>query len=125
MYLEIDSRNSDRVFSQVYNHLMESRRRAVVEDKSKPLSEDEVKALIKKDFEDLESTKSTFKKIADASETLDKQVKLSINRDINRVIITIIEKDSGRVIVEIPCKELQDLDKHLKEAIGILFDKTA
>ncbi len=126
MHIEVGPINSDKVFSQVYNNML-AKKKNVDKSKTKSISQEELKELIHKEISELElkNVMEGLDKIAMASEILNKRVKLSINKEINRVIITIVEKDTNRVIKEIPCKELQNLAAHLKEAIGILFDKTA
>jgi len=41
----------------------------------------------------------------------------------NEVIIKVIDKETDKVIKEIPPEELQRLHSNLKEAIGLLFDE--
>lgn len=127
MYVDIDSMNSDRVFAQVFSQILNSRKNVKIKESSKPLSQEEIKELIHKEIPELEleNVKDGLDRIARASEIYNKRVKLRINQDINRVIITIIDKETNKVIKEIPCEEIQNLAKHLKEAIGILFDRTA
>ena len=123
MNIQIDRMNSDKVMNLMVNRLANSgnnnQRSGVVLDRNI----NELK--IEKPEVDLENVKDSLKKISEASEFLDKKVELRVNEDINRVIITVLEKGSNRVIREIPCEELQNLAAHLKEAIGILFDKKA
>ncbi len=119
MNIEIDKLNSDRVISMIYNNLLESRNNNSRSGDYPQATKTEVAEA------EMNVVMEGLKKIADASDILNKKVRLSFNEDINRVIITIMNKETNEVLQEIPCKELQDLALHLKEAIGILFDKTA
>lgn len=51
------------------------------------------------------------------------KLKFSINRDLNEVVVKVIDADTDKVIREIPPKELQTLHLRIKEALGLLFDK--
>jgi flagellar protein FlaG len=50
------------------------------------------------------------------------RVELHFNEEINRIIITVYNKDNNEIVREIPCKELQNLAMYLKEAVGLIFD---
>jgi len=41
----------------------------------------------------------------------------------NEVIVKVIDKETDKVIKELPPEELQRLHRNLKEAIGLLFDE--
>jgi len=67
--------------------------------------------------------------IAKLRSTLDKLVKntrltYDINEKLNRVIVKVIDKDTNQIIKELPDEELQRIQEHIKDAIGILFDRT-
>ena len=90
----------------------------------KTLSQEEIKNLIQKEIPELNSDRITENlNISKPLELIDRKVQLRINKNINRVIITIVDKQSNEVIKEIPCEELQNLALHLREAIGLLFDE--
>jgi len=46
-----------------------------------------------------------------------KNVRMSYNKDINRIIITVIDKQNGEVLREIPCKEIQDLASYFRQIL--------
>jgi flagellar protein FlaG len=122
---DIDNVNSERMVTLV-NHLLESKSESVKE-KAVDLSKEEIKNLIEKQMpgKGLEKLAENIKKIIDASDYFSRVVELRVNKEINRIIITILDKNTNQVIREIPCVEIQDLDAHLKEAIGVLFDTKA
>jgi flagellar protein FlaG len=41
------------------------------------------------------------------------------------IMVTVVDKDTGKVIREIPAKEALDLAAKLKEVVGLIFDKRA
>ena len=126
MNIDVDAVNTDRAVSLMINQLIEKKEKANI-NKAKDLSQDEINDLIKKEIPDfeLDEVMDGLKKLASASEILNKKVKLRLNKEINRIIITVIERGSNRILREIPCAELQNLAVHLKEAIGILMDTKA
>ncbi len=46
-----------------------------------------------------------------------------ITDEVNRFIVKIIDKQTDKVIKQIPSEELQKLHVNLKEALGLLFDQ--
>ncbi len=51
------------------------------------------------------------------------RVKLSVNEQINQVIIKVVDAETDTVIKEIPAAEIQHLIAKIKEAIGLLVDE--
>ncbi len=49
----------------------------------------------------------------------------SINEKIDSFIVKIIDRNTDKVVKEIPSQELQRLHENLKEAIGIFIDQMA
>ncbi len=47
----------------------------------------------------------------------------SINEKIDSFVVKIIDKDTDKVVKEIPSRELQKLHENLREAIGIFIDQ--
>jgi flagellar protein FlaG len=52
-----------------------------------------------------------------------RRVKLSVNDEINQVIIKVVDGDTDKVIKEIPPEEIQHLIARIKETIGLLVDQ--
>jgi flagellar protein FlaG len=60
------------------------------------------------------------------------QVSLAFNKklgfrfddELNQVIVKVIDRETDKVIKEIPSEELQTLHLRIKEMIGLLFDET-
>jgi len=51
-----------------------------------------------------------------------RRFEFDINKEINRIVVKVIDKDTDKVIREIPPSEIQNLLVKIKEAIGLLFD---
>ena len=123
--VEVDALNSEKMFKLVFNQLSNDNKKIDTEQfKTKKLSREEIQEIVNKEVPDIDEVMKDLGRIA-KSNILNKKVKLSVNREINRVIIKIVDKDTDRVIKEIPCEEMQQLAIHLKKAIGILFDENA
>jgi flagellar protein FlaG len=57
------------------------------------------------------------------SHVFNKKLRFEIDHSSNEVIVKVIDKDTDKVIKELPPEELQRLHSNLKETIGILFDE--
>lgn len=52
-----------------------------------------------------------------------RKLKFSVNREINRVVVKVIDGTTDKVIKEIPPEKIQKLVSRIKETIGLLFDE--
>jgi len=52
-----------------------------------------------------------------------KKLRFVVDRDSNEVIIKVIDKDTDKVIKELPPEELQRMHSNVKEVLGFLFDE--
>jgi uncharacterized FlaG/YvyC family protein len=57
------------------------------------------------------------------SHAFNKKLQFVIDHRSNEVIVKVIDKDTDKVIKELPPEELQRLHRNIKEAIGLLFDE--
>ncbi len=55
--------------------------------------------------------------------TLDRRLQFSINRDLNEVVVKVVDRQTDKVIKELPPREIQRLHVRLREAIGLLIDE--
>ena len=68
----------------------------------------------------ISSTTQDIERIGDA---FNKKLKFEVDQSSNQVIVKVIDKDTDKVIKELPPEELQRLHSKLKETIGFLFDQ--
>ncbi|MDR0464861.1 MAG: flagellar protein FlaG [Treponema sp.] len=54
-----------------------------------------------------------------------KKLQYVVDHGSNQVVVKVIDKETDKVIKELPPEELQRLHKNLKEASGALFDEMA
>jgi len=65
---------------------------------------------------------STTAELEKISLAFNRKLQFVVDHGSNDVIIKVIDKETDKVIKEIPPEELQRLHNNLKEAIGLLFD---
>jgi flagellar protein FlaG len=77
-----------------------------------------------------EQKKLTRQEIENQAKTLEKtflvfnrRIQLSVNDQINQVIIKVVDAETDKVIKEIPAEEIQHLIARIKETIGLLVDE--
>ncbi|MBI5682831.1 MAG: flagellar protein FlaG [Deltaproteobacteria bacterium] len=56
---------------------------------------------------------------------LNREVKMAVDGDTNRIMVKIIDAKTGDVVREIPPEEILNISKKLTSIQGILFDKEA
>jgi len=52
-----------------------------------------------------------------------KRLRFSVNQEINRVVVKVVDAKTDKLIKEIPPAEIQRLIARIKETIGLLFDE--
>ncbi len=52
---------------------------------------------------------------------LDAKLRLEVDKDLNRVVVKILDGETEEVIRQVPVEELLDIAKKLKEIEGLLF----
>jgi len=72
-----------------------------------------------------EDLKTAIRDIQKVSEAFNRRLSFSINEKLGRVVVKVIDNDTDKVVMEIPPTELQHVYERIREAIGLLFDKSA
>lgn len=54
---------------------------------------------------------------------LDRRLEFTINRELEQVVVKVIDRQTDKVIKELPPEELQRLHVRIREAIGLLIDE--
>lgn len=86
-----------------------------------------------KDKAEEEKKPADLSQIAEVAMDLQNKMQVLHNVDLNfsvhaasgKIMVTVVNEDTGKVIREIPSRELLDLAAKLEEAIGLIFDKKA
>ncbi|THB63965.1 MAG: flagellar protein FlaG [Spirochaetaceae bacterium] len=58
-----------------------------------------------------------------AASLLNRKLKFSINQDLQRVVVKVIDANTDKVIKELPPEELQRLSMKIRDAVGLIIDK--
>ena len=69
-----------------------------------------------------EELESYLKKVFKNYPLLNRRLKFYINRDLNQVVVKVVDSNTDKVIREIPPQELQNLRVRIQEALRLLFD---
>lgn len=67
---------------------------------------------------------TTTKELEQISLAFNKKLKFSVNRDLDEVVVKVIDPSTDKIVKEIPSEALQKLHLKIKEMIGILFDES-
>lgn len=67
--------------------------------------------------------RSTTEDLQRIGSAFNRKLQFVVDQNSNQVIVKVIDKDTDKVIRELPPEELQRLHRNLKEAIGLLFDE--
>ena len=57
------------------------------------------------------------------TEPFTRELDVSVNKEINRVIVRVIDKKTSEIIKEIPSREMQNIQLRIQELLGQVFDK--
>ncbi len=66
---------------------------------------------------------SAVHKMNDYVEKFSTKVGFAVNSDNDEVTIIVTDKDTGKVIRQIPAKEILELNRKMEEIAGIIFDE--
>lgn len=58
------------------------------------------------------------------SKAFNRRLQFTINRDLDQVVVKVIDAETDKLIRELPSRELQRLHVRIREAIGLLIDET-
>jgi flagellar protein FlaG len=62
--------------------------------------------------------------IQNISNMFDRKLQFRINKELDQVVVKVIDSTTDKVIREIPSAEIQKLQIRIKEALGLLFDES-
>ena len=72
---------------------------------------------------DAAEIQEALQKLEKTSYIFDRRFKFSVNREINRIVVKVIDAATDKVIKEIPPEEIQRLVARIRETIGLLVDE--
>ena len=62
-----------------------------------------------------------IQKIADM---FDRELQFRVSKELNQVIVKVVDSSTDKIIREIPSAEIQKLQIRIKETLGLLFDES-
>ena len=65
-----------------------------------------------------------LKEIIKITEVFNRKLKYSIDKELDQVIVKVVDAETDKVIKEIPPEELKRLYAKMKEAMGLIIDTT-
>lgn len=77
----------------------------------------------KKDNISLEKKNNTTVKIK--TPILSRRLKYSVDRELNQVIVKVIDAETEKIIKELPPESLQRIHRKIREAVALLVDEEA
>ncbi len=67
--------------------------------------------------------KLVIDQLAKSSSIFNKRLKIYVNKEINRIVVKVIDSTTDKVIKEIPPEEIQRLIARIRETLGVLVDE--
>ena len=58
------------------------------------------------------------------TKAFNRRLQFTINRELDQVVVKVIDAETDKVIRELPSEEIQKLHVRIREAIGLLIDET-
>jgi len=98
---------------------------------SVPLPQDFHKAVKRDDSVPQSETKPkgkphvVFSTAEDLQRVFNRKLQFVVDYNSKEVVVKVIDKETDKVIKELPPEELQRLHRHIKETIGLLYDEMA
>ena len=68
--------------------------------------------------------KETLRNLEKTISQFNRRFKISLNENINRIVVKVIDADTDKIIKKIPPEEIQHLLANLKDMMGLLVDET-
>lgn len=70
-----------------------------------------------------EQLKSAIEDLNNTLQDLNVKRQFEVDKDVDKVIVKVIDSEKNKVIRQIPSEEALKLSKNVREMIGLLFDK--
>ena len=68
-------------------------------------------------------TDQYIKEVLNISSVLNRKLSYSVNKELNQVVVKVIDSETDKVIRVIPSETLLKLHARMKEVIGLIFDE--
>lgn len=71
-----------------------------------------------------EEVEKMVQELQTSTETIHKRLRFTMNQDLDRIVVKVVDARTDTVIKELPPESLQRVQARLREAIGLLLDET-
>ena len=71
-----------------------------------------------------EELEKIVEELQTSTETIHKRLRFTMNEDLDRIVVKVVDARTDNVIKELPPESLQRVQARLREAIGLLLDET-
>lgn len=83
-------------------------------------------AEVHKDYaEQIQKIQEAVDQMDSIAKSINRKLSYSFNRELNQVIVKVVDAQTDKVIKELPPAELQRLHQKIQEYIGMIVDETA
>lgn len=96
----------------------------VSSDYNHQVKAEEVKAAEQQPKPDQQEVEVAVKDLNSALELMNVQRQFSLEKDLNKVVVKLLDSESKDIIRQFPSEEAISLSKNIKEMVGMLFDST-
>lgn len=69
------------------------------------------------------NVKEALDKISSVANSYNRKIRIEVDKDLDIMIVKVIDGDTDQVIRQIPAEELIELSKHAKDQKGLLINK--
>ncbi|MDR1894816.1 MAG: flagellar protein FlaG [Spirochaetales bacterium] len=121
--MELDVRNLSSIDTAVKDFYVVRENSTAQRAKAQAASEADEKIREKLATDSEVDAEKYLQDILNLTEYFNRKLKFSIDRELNKVIVKVVDSQTNRVIKEIPPEELLRLYSSLKRAIGVLVDE--
>lgn len=89
------------------------------------LENESLREKILQDAVSREDVEEVAKFLNESTNLFNLSISFQVNEDIDRVVVSVVDKDTEELIRQIPSEEVVQLAKRLNEMVGVLFNETA
>lgn len=88
-----------------------------------PIMRDSTEAVEKmaENLAEVKESVSVIRKVVEA--TMGTKLQFSVNEKLGRIVVSILDPNTNKIIREIPSKDVQKMQVRIRETIGLLFDE--
>lgn len=70
-----------------------------------------------------EEIRDIVEELQTTTETMNRRLKFTLNEELDRIVVKVVDAETDTVIKELPPESLQRIQARMREAIGLLLDE--